>query len=120
MGSATERGQIDESLAGARLIVADQLLSLPHQLGLLSLVPSRQAMEQTEHVLSSPVIGHLMLVLAALLGEGTGTLVHPLVAEDLDSLGALAVERRGRQVGGCGGLVSEARIGCGTVAGQDD
>lgn len=120
MGSATERGQIDGSLAGARLVVVDQLLSLPHQLGLLPLIPSRQAMEQTEHVLGSPVIGHLMLVLATLLGEGTGTLVHPLVAENLGSLGALAVKRRGGQVGGSGGLVSEARISCGTVAGQDD
>lgn len=71
-------------------------------------------------MLSGPVVRHLVLVLAALLGEGTGALVHPLVAEDLGSLGALAVERRGSQVSDCGGLVSEARVGCWTVAGQDN
>lgn len=81
-------------------------------------------MEQAEHMLSGPVVGHLVLVLAALLGEGTGSLVHPLVAKDLGSLGALAMEGRGRQVSGCGcGLVvSEARaVSCGwAVAGQDN
>ena len=74
-------------------------------------------------MLSGPVVGHLVLVLAALLGEGTGALMHPLVAEDLGSLGALAVERRGSQVCdcGCGLVVSEARVvGCWAVVGQDN
>ena len=66
-------------------------------------------MEKAEHVLSGPIVRHLVLVLAALLCEGTSALVHPLVAEDLGSLGALAVERRGSQVSGCGLVVSKAR-----------
>ena len=79
-------------------------------------------MKQAEHVLSGPVIRHLVLVLAALLGEGTSALVNPLVAEDLGSLGALSVKRRRRQVSGWGLVMGEARVvGCGwAVTGQDN
>lgn len=81
-------------------------------------------MEQAEHVLGGSVVRHLVLILATLLGEGTSTLVNPLVAKDLGSLGTLAMERRGRQVssGGGGLVVSEARvsISCWAVAGQDN
>jgi hypothetical protein len=42
-------------------------------------------MEEAERLLSCLVKGHLVLVLAALLGKGTGAVVNPLVAVDLGS-----------------------------------
>lgn len=47
------------------------------------LPPLREPMEETERLLSRLVEGHLVLVLATLLGKGTGTIVNPLVAVDL-------------------------------------
>jgi hypothetical protein len=46
-------------------------------------VPVRQAMVETERLLSVAVHGHLMSVLATHLCEGTSTFMDPLVAKDL-------------------------------------
>lgn len=58
-------------------------VSLPRQVGLVLLPPGGEAVEQAELVLGDLVEGHLVLVLAALLGECAHALVHPLVAVDL-------------------------------------
>lgn len=59
-------------------------------------------MEQAEAVLRHAVVWHLVLVLAALLREGAGSVVDPLVAVDLGAL--LGVARGGRGNGdGSGG-----------------
>jgi hypothetical protein len=68
---------------------------LSHQVGLVLLPPGREAVEQAQLVLREPVHGHLVLVLAALLGEGAHALVHPLVAVDLGA--ALRSRRRRRR-----------------------
>jgi glycerol uptake facilitator-like aquaporin len=49
------------------------------------LPPLGEPMEEAERLLSCLVKGHLVLVLAALLGKGTGAVVNPLVAVDLGS-----------------------------------
>lgn len=45
--------------------------------------PDGETLEQAEGFLGVLVEGHLVLVLAALLGEGADALVDPLVAVDL-------------------------------------
>jgi hypothetical protein len=54
--------------------------------------PHGEALEETQRLLGVLVERHLMLVLAALLGEGADALVDPLVAVDL--LLARSLERR--------------------------
>lgn len=65
---------------------------------LLGFLPPRgQAVEQSEGVLRRSVEGHLVLVLAPLLGESTHAFVYPLVAVDFDLLLLTGRgERRGR------------------------
>ena len=70
-------------------------IPLALQLVLLLAPPQRQAMKETQLVLSSPVEGHLVLELAALLGKGAGAVVNPLVAVDLGALVSIRVGRAG-------------------------
>lgn len=54
----------------------------------LLLPPGRVCMGQAQTPLGLSVVRHLVLVLAALLGEGTGSVVDPLVTVDLLTAGA--------------------------------
>lgn len=54
-----------------------------HTLSLLLAVPGRQTVKQTKRLLSLLVHGHFMLELAALLSEGAGSIMDPLVTVDL-------------------------------------
>lgn len=54
-----------------------------HTLSLLLSVPGRQTVKQTKRLLSLLVRGHFMLELAALLSEGAGSIMNPLVTIDL-------------------------------------
>lgn len=63
-------------------------------LALMLAPPDWQALEQAERLLRVLVERHLVLVLAALLGEGADALVDPLVAVDLLSLLRLGSGRR--------------------------
>lgn len=47
------------------------------------LPPLRITVKETELVLCGPVRGHLVPILAALLGKGTNALVHPFIAVHL-------------------------------------
>jgi hypothetical protein len=58
----------------------------PRQLGLPFLPPGRIPEKQAQLVLCDLVGWHLVLVLAALLGEGADALVDPFVAVDLEAL----------------------------------
>lgn len=64
------------------------------QLGLLLFPPRRQAVEQPQRGLRGAVERHLVLEAAALLREGAGPLVHPLVAIDLVAAGGRGRGRR--------------------------
>lgn len=70
------------------------------QLGDATLPPGGVAVEQTQAHLGLPVVGHLVLVLAALLSKGANAVVDPLVAVDL--------------------LLLTADSHAGAAAGQDD
>lgn len=64
------------------VVVADHLL-----VGLLAAVPVGQASEETNRYLGLLVRGHLVEELAALLSEGAGAVVDPLVAVDFLTAG---------------------------------
>ena len=66
-------------------------IPLALQLVLLLAPPHRQAVKETQLVLGSPVKGHLVLELAALLGKSAGAVVNPLVAVDLGALVSIRV-----------------------------
>lgn len=59
-------------------------------------------MKQPERMLRGPVLRHLVLVLAPLLGEGADALVDPLVAVDLDAPLSLSAAAGGDDDGGRG------------------
>ena len=127
-GTETDRTIID----GQRALLLDRLL----------LPPARVSVEQAQLLLGLSVVRHLVLVLAALLGEGAGSVVDPLVAVDLLAPGAAAgagavavlgqgtgrgssVEAAGRQdegtTAGAGGRIDnrvDARLSCGVVTCQ--
>jgi hypothetical protein len=50
---------------------------------MLSLVPRREAMEETKFSLCGLVHGHFMFVLAALLSKGANPIMDPFVAINL-------------------------------------
>lgn len=54
-----------------------------HTLSLLLAVPGRQTVKQTKRLLGLLIHGHFMLELAALLSEGAGSVMDPLVTVDL-------------------------------------
>lgn len=82
-----------------------KLADRTHALGLHLLPPGGVAVEQAQLLLGLLVVGHLVLVLAALLGEGAGAVVDPLVAVDLDLLvarGGARDQAHAVHVGACG------------------
>jgi len=66
-------------------------------------VPGRKAMVETKRELSCLVKWHLVLVLAAKLGESANSLVDPLIAVDLQAARRLYSSRS------CGGVGSRFR-----------
>ena len=80
------------------------------------LPPGRVAVEQAQHLLGLAVVGHLVLELAALLGEGAGAVVDPLVAVDL--VAAVVVVGVGRSAGD--GARGVAVVDASGGVGEDD
>lgn len=73
-------GREDSTIIQANVLLSTHLLP-----------PARISVEQAQAVLALLVAGHLVLELAALLGEGAGTIVDPLVAVNLLTLGSAVV-----------------------------
>lgn len=73
-------GREDSTIIQANVLLSTHLLP-----------PARISVEQAQAVLALLIAGHLVLELATLLGEGTGTIVDPLVAVNLLTLGSAVV-----------------------------
>lgn len=71
----------DRLRAAGRVLLVVALLEVLLEV----LPPLGEPVEEAERLLGGLVKGHLVLVLAALLGEGTGAVVNPLVTVDLGS-----------------------------------
>lgn len=59
------------------------VVEVHHTFSLLLSVPGRQTVEQTKRLLGLLVHGHIVSKFAALLSEGAGSIVNPLVTIDL-------------------------------------
>lgn len=87
--SSRSRGQATNDVSIAQATAADLDKTIIHGhalLGALLLPPGGIPMEQTQALLGLAVARHLVLELAALLGEGAGAVVDPLVTVDLLAL----------------------------------
>lgn len=113
----TSRNRSREAATGGtdanRAVVDSQRTLL---LNSLLLPPGRVSVEQAQLLLGLTIVGHLMLVLATLLGEGASAIVDPLVAVDLLATGAAAGCSAAMALGGQGAVRGAIKA----AGGQDE